>query len=74
MSKSVLSPDSEDILVCLLKTERQIERTKHALREACQLTDGSLDTALRELHVNGLIVDAQDSADIGARGVFFVEY
>ena len=57
MSKSVLSPDSEDILVCLLKTERQIERTKHALREACQLTDGSLDTALRELHVNGLITN-----------------
>jgi len=60
MSNSVLTQDSEDILLYLSKTERQIERTKHALREACQLTDGDLDTALRALQLNGLITNVND--------------
>jgi hypothetical protein len=61
MGKPVLNTDAEEILLYLHKTERHIERTKQAIREACQLADlARTEFALRQLLHSGCITNVND--------------
>jgi hypothetical protein len=62
MTHERFSADAESILQYLLTTRSQVKRTKQAIRESCQLTQGNrIDEALRQLLAGGLVGDLGDN-------------
>ena len=65
-----LNTDAEEALIYLHKTERRVDRTKQALREACHLADATrLNKALRQLMASGYLTEADGVYELTEAGV-----
>ena len=65
-----LTTDAEEVLAYLHKTERRVERTKQALREACHMADTArANRALRQLLTGGFLTETDGVYELTASGL-----